>query len=281
MLDSATIDTIARGYHNAEKTHELIRPPSAQYEGFTIDDAYAVQRRWVEIKVAEGNMIKGHKIGLTSRAMQRQANITEPDYGALMEDMFYATGCEISECALHQSAVGMRVRLRHRPSAEGPELHDLRCAERDRLRGADSGNRRWAHAPGRSGHRQRRAWNDSIADNAGNAALMVGGRPIKPMDLDLRWVAVLCYRNNVIEESGVAAAVLNHPANGVAWLANKLAPFDIALEPGQFVLGGSFTSVVEARAGDTFHVDYGSFGSISADLFERGSKCPPMIFPHR
>lgn len=87
---------------------------------------------------------------------------------------------------------------------------------------------------------------------------------MRPMDLDLRWVSALCYRNNVIEESGVAAAVLNHPANGVAWLANKLAPFDIALEPGQFVLGGSFTSVVEAHAGDTFHIDYGPFGSISA-----------------
>ena len=90
---------------------------------------------------------------------------------------------------------------------------------------------------------------DSIADNAGNAALIVGGRPIRPMEVDLRWVAALCYRNNVIEESGVAAAVLNHPANGVAWLANKLAPFDIALEPGQFVLGGSFTATVEAHAG--------------------------------
>src|SRR2546423_1748047 len=121
MLDATTIDTIARAYHQAEKTRQRMRPPSVQYPGFTIEDA-----------------------------------------------------------------------------------------------------------------------------NAGNAALIGGGRPMRPLDLDLRWVAALCYRNNVIEESGVAAAVLNHPANGVAWLANKLAPFDIALEPGQFVLGGSFTGVVEA-----------------------------------
>ena len=88
------------------------------------------------------------------------------------------------------------------------------------------------------------------------------------MEVDLRWVAALCYRNGIIEESGVAAAVLNHPANGVAWLANKLAPFDVALEPGQFVLGGSFTGVVEARAGDKFHVDYGPLGSISCRFVE-------------
>jgi 2-oxo-hept-3-ene-1,7-dioate hydratase len=104
---------------------------------------------------------------------------------------------------------------------------------------------------------------DSIADNAGNAALVVGGRPVRPLEIDLRWVAVLCHRNNVIEESGVAAAVLNHPANGVAWLADKLAAFDLALEPGQFILSGSFTGTVEARAGDAFHVDYGPLGSIS------------------
>ena len=92
MLDKSTVDTIAQALDAAEKTRTRIRPPSVQYEGFTTEDAYAVQRRWIELKVARGNPIKGRKIGLTSRAMQRQANITEPDYGALMEDMFYGTG---------------------------------------------------------------------------------------------------------------------------------------------------------------------------------------------
>jgi 2-oxo-hept-3-ene-1,7-dioate hydratase len=79
----------------------------------------------------------------------------------------------------------------------------------------------------------------------------------------MRWIAGVCYRNGQIEESGVAAAVLNHPANGVAWLANKLAPHHVSLEPGQVILSGSFIRPVDARKGDTFHVDYGPFGSIS------------------
>ena len=91
----------------------------------------------------------------------------------------------------------------------------------------------------------------------------MGGRPIRPLDLDLHWVSALLYRNGVIEESGVAAAVLNHPANGVAWLANKLHPHGVTLEPGQVILGGSFTRPVTARASDTFHVDYGPMGSIA------------------
>lgn len=104
---------------------------------------------------------------------------------------------------------------------------------------------------------------DTISDNAANAGVILGGRPIKPDELDLRWIAALLYRNGVIEETGVAAGVLNHPANGVAWLANKLAPYDVQLEAGQIILGGSFTRPVPARKGDTFHVDYGNMGAIS------------------
>jgi 2-oxo-hept-3-ene-1,7-dioate hydratase len=264
MLEPTTIDTIARAYHAAEKQRKLIRPPSVQYVGFTIEDAYAVQRRWVEIKVSEGNRIKGHKIGLTSRAMQRQANITEPDYGALMEDMFYADGAEIPMARFIQPRMECEVGFVIGRRLRGPNctIFDVLSATEYVVPTAEIVDGR-AHRIDPDTDKPRTVL-DSIADNAGNAALIIGGRPMRPMDVDLRWVAALCYRNNVIEESGVAAAVLNHPANGVAWLANKLAPFDIALEPGQFVLGGSFTSVVEARAGDTFHVDYGPFGSISA-----------------
>ena len=88
---------------------------------------------------------------------------------------------------------------------------------------------------------------DTIADNAANAGVVIGGRPVKPQDVDLRWVAAIMSRNGVVEETGVAAGVLNHPANGVAWLANRLARFDVALEPGQIVLGGSFTRSAAGR----------------------------------
>jgi len=104
---------------------------------------------------------------------------------------------------------------------------------------------------------------DTIADNAANAGIIMGGRPIKPMDLDLRWVSALLYRNGVIEETGVAAGVLNHPANGISWLAKRFAPHGVALEPGQIILAGSFTRPVTAAPGDTFHVDYGPLGNIT------------------
>jgi 2-oxo-hept-3-ene-1,7-dioate hydratase len=263
MLSSAEIDALARAYDAAEKERRRTRAPSVLHPGFTVDDAYAVQRRWVALKVAAGNSLRGRKIGLTSRAMQRQANITEPDYGALLADMFYGDGAEIPISRFIQPRLECELGfvLGRRLKGPGCTIFDVLNATEYVVPAAEIVDGRTHRADPETG--QPRSVLDSIADNAGNAALVVGGRPIRPLDFDLRWVAVLCYRNNVIEESGVAAAVLNHPANGVAWLADRLAPFDEALEPGQFVLSGSFTGTVEARAGDTFHIDYGPLGSIA------------------
>jgi 2-oxo-hept-3-ene-1,7-dioate hydratase len=107
---------------------------------------------------------------------------------------------------------------------------------------------------------------DTISDNAANAALVVGGRPIRPLDFDLRWIGALLFRNGQIEETGIAAGVLNHPANGVAWLADRLAAQGEYLEAGEVVLAGSFTRPVDIIKGDTFHADYGRFGSVSCQF---------------
>jgi 2-oxo-hept-3-ene-1,7-dioate hydratase len=104
---------------------------------------------------------------------------------------------------------------------------------------------------------------DTIADNAANAGIVLGGRPIRPSDADLRWIGALCFRNGQLEETGLAAGVLNHPATAVAWLANKIAPHGLALEPGQVVLSGSFIRPIETRKGDTIQADYGAYGSVS------------------
>ena len=104
---------------------------------------------------------------------------------------------------------------------------------------------------------------DTISDFAANAGIVTGGRPVRPTDVDLRWVGALLHKNGVIEETGLAAGVLNHPATGVAWLANKIAPYDEQLNAGDIVLSGSFTRPATAQRGDNFHVDYGKLGSIA------------------
>jgi 2-oxo-hept-3-ene-1,7-dioate hydratase len=104
---------------------------------------------------------------------------------------------------------------------------------------------------------------DTIADFAANAGIVSGGRPVRPDALDLRWVGALLYKNAVIEETGLAAAVLNHPATGIAWLANKIAHYDEQLNAGDIVLRGSFTRRTMAKRGDVLHADFGPLGAVS------------------
>ncbi len=107
-----------------------------------------------------------------------------------------------------------------------------------------------------------RAIVDTIADNAAFGAIVVGGRTIRPMDVDIRWVGATLSKNGIIEESGVSAAIMGHPAAGIAWLVNKLHAVGGKLEEGQIVLAGSFTRPVDIIAGDVIHADYGPLGAI-------------------
>jgi len=107
---------------------------------------------------------------------------------------------------------------------------------------------------------------DTVADNGAAAGIVVGGRPIGPMEMDLRWAGGIMYRNSEIEETGLAAGVLGHPALGVAWLANKLGQHGVVLETGHLVLAGSFTRVVFANKGDTLHGDFGPLGGIAVQF---------------
>jgi 2-oxo-hept-3-ene-1,7-dioate hydratase len=229
----------------------------------TMDDAYEIQKTWVEAKIAAGRHTIGHKIGLTSRAMQRAGNITEPDYGVLLDDMVFADGGEIqaSRFIVPRVEVELAFILKGRLAGPGCTIFDVLSATDYVVPAVEIIDARIQQVDPDS--KATRKVVDTIADNAAGAGIVMGGRPVRPMDVDLRWVAAICHRNGAVEESGVAAAVLNHPANGVAWLADKLSVHGVSLEPGQVVLAGSFTAPVPARPGDTFQVDYGPLGQVA------------------
>ncbi|MCO8588996.1 2-oxo-hept-4-ene-1,7-dioate hydratase [Burkholderia multivorans] len=262
MLDTATIDALALRLHDAERERTQIRQISLDHPDITIDDAYAIQRAWVALKLAEGRTLKGHKIGLTSKAMQNTSQIDEPDYGALLDDMFFEDGGTIptDRFIVPRVEVELAFVLGKRLSGPNCTIFDVYDAVDYVVPALEIIDAR-SQSIDPDTQRPRKVF-DTIADNAANAGVVIGGRPVKPHDVDLRWVAAIMSRNGVVEETGVAAGVLNHPANGVAWLANRLARFDVALERGQIVLGGSFTRPCAARRGDTFSVDYGPLGTI-------------------
>jgi 2-oxo-hept-3-ene-1,7-dioate hydratase len=263
MLPESTIAALARQLYDARKSRTPLRHFSQQHPSMTIDDGYAIQRAWVALELADGRRIKGRKIGLTSRAMQQASMITEPDYAPLMDDMFFAQGSDIPRDRFIAPRVEVELAFILGRPLRGPgvtlfdvlaatdyvtpaiEIIDARIEQFDRE----------TKAP--------RKVFDTISDFAANAGIVLGGRPVKPDAVDLRWVGALLYKNGVIEETGLAAGVLNHPANGVAWLADKIAAHDEQLNAGDVVLAGSFTRPTGAAAGDSFHVDYGPLGAVA------------------
>ncbi len=263
MFSKERIAALAAELDQSEKSRVQVEHFSRRFPEMTIEDGYAISREWVRQKIAAGRKVRGHKIGLTSRAMQMASQITEPDYGTLLDDMFIPEGSDIPANRFIAPRVEVELAFVLKKRLQGPdvtifqvldateyvvpaiEIIDARIEQFDRH----------TKAP--------RKVFDTIADNAANAGIITGGRPVKPDAVDLRWVGALLYKNGVIEESGLAAAVLNHPATGVAWLANKLAPWGEFLEAGEVVLGGSFTRPTTAVAGDTFHADYGPLGNIA------------------
>lgn len=263
MLSQDTIRALAQQLYEARKNRTQLQHFSKLHPEMTIEDGYAIQREWVKLEIADGRTIKGRKIGLTSRAMQLASQITEPDYAPLMDDMFFEAGGDIPCSRFIAPRVEVELAFILGKPLKGPNVtvFDVLSATEYVTPAIEIIDSRIEQVD-RETKVMRKVF-DTISDFAANAGIVLGGRPVRPLDVDLRWVGALLHKNGVIEETGLAAGVLNHPANGVAWLANKIAPYGEQLNAGDVVLGGSFTRPVAAEPGDSFHADYGQLGSIS------------------
>jgi 2-oxo-hept-3-ene-1,7-dioate hydratase len=226
------------------------------YPAITIEDSYAISTEVANRKIAAGAKLIGHKVGLTSKAMQRSSMIDEPDFGFILDDQMIADGAKVKHADYCKPRVEVELAfvMGKRLLGPGVGLTDVLRATEYVVPAIEIVDARLQDP---------RKIFDTVADNGAAAGIALGGRPVGPMDVDLRWVGGIMYRNSEIEETGLAAGVLGHPALGVAWLANKLDQHGTALEPGHLVLAGSFTRVVFAQKGDTLHADFGSLGGIA------------------
>ena len=259
MFSDDLIQRLAAELHESEKSRVQVEHFSKRFPGMTVEDGYAISRAWVRMKIAEGRKPLGHKIGLTSRAMQQSSQIDEPDFGTLLDDMFFTPG-DIPVQRFIAPRVEVELAFVLKRDLEGAditvdevldatdhvtpaiEIIDARIEQVDR------------HT------KVMRKVQDTISDNAANAGIVLGGRKIDPRAVDLPWCGAILRQNGVVEETGLAAGVQGHPAIGVAWLAKKLAPWGERLKAGDVVLAGSFTRPVAAKRGDVFDADYGALG---------------------
>ena len=265
-LTDEQVAELAADHEQARVTATSIDPVSRRYPDVTLEDAYAIQAAWVALQVESGSVVRGKKIGLTSRAMQQAMKIDEPDYGILFDYMFIPNGGSLV-VANHvdpKIEVELAFVLKHDLNGADVTADDVYDAT-DHVVAAleliDARSYRVHPDDGVS-----RTVRDTIADNAANAGIVVGDVKI-PIDQvhngELRWAGAICSRNGVVEETGVAAGVLGDPVQGIVWLARRLHGLGIPLQAGETVLAGSFTRPLDCRVVDEFHVD---FASPSLDL---------------
>jgi 2-keto-4-pentenoate hydratase len=251
------IAAVATDLYEAEKNTAPVDPLTVTYPGITIEQAYQVQIKGVEMRRSQdGRRIVGKKIGLTSVAMQKLLGVSEPDYGHLFDHMLVMEGVSIprSELLLPKVEGEIAFVLKNALKGPGVTIADvLRATEgvMASIEIVDSRIRDWKiKLP------------DTIADNASSARFVLGSRLLPVNHLDLRLVGMVFEKNGEIVNTGAGAAVWGHPAAAVAWLANRLAPFGIALEEGEIILSGAVTAAVDAQAGDFFHISFQDLGTV-------------------
>jgi 2-keto-4-pentenoate hydratase len=250
---------LADDFAHAYDTHIPISPPS-QVTTLSVEDAYAVQSLQIERRVSAGARIRGHKVGLTSRAMQKMFGVDQPDYGHLLDTMFLTPG--------EPAAISRFLQPRAEPEIAfvlGRDLRGPGVTLADALRSVD-----FAVAALELIDSRVRDWQitlvDTIADNASSGAVVLGSRPVCLDQIDARLAGCNLYRNGALVATGAGGAVLGDPLSALVWLANTLGRLGVTLEAGEVVLPGSCTPAVAVSAGDTVRADFAGFGAVSASF---------------
>ncbi len=205
--------------------------------------------------------MKQQKNAFKAALARREPQIGEPDFAPLLDDMFFAPGAiPFDRFIAPRVEVELAFVLSRTLRGPGVTLADVLVATDHVTPAVEIIDARIEQFD-RETKAPRKVF-DTIADFAANAGIVVGGRKVRADAIDLRWVGAILAKNGVVEETGLAAGVLDHPGNGVVWLANKIAAYDEQLNAGDVVLGGSFTRPTTAVRGDAFRVDYGPLGAI-------------------
>lgn len=249
------LELISSRLEAAAQLREAIGPISAEFPGLTMEDAYQIQLRGVEEKLARGRVIVGKKIGLTSLAMQELLGVDQPDYGVLLDDMV-VTGGRLRRDSLVQPRVEAEIAFVLREDLTGPDV-----TAADVLAATDYVTAAFEIVDSRI-----RDWKiglvDTVADNASSGAFVLSERRVKLDGVDLKTISMSLYRNGTLVNQGVGAAALGDPAYCVAWLANKMGSYGMPLRRGEVILSGALSAMAPVEAGDVFRAEFSVLGPV-------------------
>ncbi|RKQ32657.1 2-keto-4-pentenoate hydratase [Oceanobacillus halophilus] len=264
MKTENTSKTASHAKHlaNAWSNGEGVQPLTTLDPDLSIDEAYQVQLHTIEENVENGQKITGKKIGLTSKAMQDMLGVGEPDYGHLLDQMEVENGGSISFKQVLQPKVEGELAFILKEDLVGPNVTTLDVLQATdvvvpALEIVDSRIKDWKITLA-----------DTVADNASSGLYVLGGRPKKISDVDIKQIGMALYKNDEVQNTGVGAAALGDPAKCVAWLANKLATYGITLKAGEVILSGALSAAVEAEPGDHLYAKFAELGEVHVSFEE-------------
>jgi 2-keto-4-pentenoate hydratase len=266
-MDPGSVEKAAAALLAAYATHEAIPPLTTTFPDLSAADAYAIQRVQVERWIADGARIGGHKVGLTSLPMRRQMGVDQPDYGHLLDTMFYTDAAPIDVGRFLQPRIEPEIAFVLKRPLSGPGATAAQAIAAvdfvlPALEIVDSRIADW-----------KITLPDTIADNASSGAVVLGTRPVRLDAVDLATTGCLLHRNGELAQTGAGAAVLGSPLNALVWLANTVGEFGVSLEAGHVVMPGSITAAIDVAAGDVVTATYAGIGTVTANF--REATAPP------
>ncbi|HOA88258.1 2-keto-4-pentenoate hydratase [Propioniciclava tarda] len=257
-MDSSLKAQAAKELLGAYASRQPIAPLTETYPDIVFEDAYEIQKLQIDQMLAGGRIVKGHKVGLTSAAMQNQLGVDQPDFGHLLDDFFFLEHMPIPMDRWLQARIEPEVAFVLGKPLKGPGVTVAEAIQAvdfvlPALEIVDSRIKDW-----------KIGIIDTISDNASSGGVILGGSPTRLTDVDLRLVGCTLLKNGQIVGTGANGAVLGNPINSLVWLANTVGPSGVTLEPGHVVLPGSVTKMQPIAAGDTFVANWGALGSVTA-----------------
>ena len=257
---TSKIEKFAAQLAQAETTQVGIDPLTVVDPEITVDEAYYIQLENIKKKLSEGQKIVGKKIGLTSVAVQKMLGVDEPDYGHLLDSMVVENGGTIDTKTMLQPKIEGEIAFILKKDLKGPNVTAVDVIQATdyvlpALEIVDSRVQDW-----------KIKLQDTVADNASSGLYVLGGKPTKLEDIDLELLGMVLSQNGEMVNTGVGAAALGNPATCVAWLANRLADYDISLKAGEVILSGALSGMVVAKSGDSFTARFAHLGQVSVNF---------------
>jgi 2-keto-4-pentenoate hydratase len=244
----------------AARTRVAVPPLTSGRADLTAADGYAIQEQLVSMRLAGGDNVVGYKLGLTSKPMQQMFGVHEPDYAPVLSSGVVDDGATVAVSRFIQPKIEAEIALVLDRTLRGPHVTVLEASRA--IAGAaaaleiiDSRIEDWKiQLP------------DTIADLASSGSVVMSGRLVPIDGFDLRLVGVVITRNEELMATGAGAAALGNPIQAVAWLANTLAPYGVALEAGRFVMTGSLHAALPVSPGDVIRAECDRLGPVTVRM---------------